>query len=142
MRDVSRRSLVVATVLTVAVVAVGAFALAFAGDPDSLIPDGRRTVPAPIDGLDIRVLESNPPEYMLRITAGLPSGCAKQHSHTVTRAGDTITVTVLNSMPSGNPICTMIYGSYELNISLGSDFRSGTTYTVRVNDRVTTIRAQ
>ena len=36
----------------------------------------------------------------------------------------------------------MIYGSYELNVNLGSDFRSGTTYTVRVNDKSTTFVAQ
>jgi len=138
----TRRTLVLATVVTAALVAVGAFALAFGGDFGSVVPDGRRIVPAPIDGLDVRVLESNPPQYVLSITAGLPSGCAKQHSHTVTRAGEIITVTVLNSMPAGNPICTMIYGSYGLSVNMGSDFRSGTTYTVQVNDRVTTFEAQ
>jgi hypothetical protein len=99
-------------------------------------------VAAPIDGLDIRVMESFPPQYMLNIRAGLPSGCAKQGSHALSRVGDTITVTVLNSMPNGDPPCTMIYGSYELNINLGTDFVSGSTYTVRVNDKATTFAAQ
>jgi hypothetical protein len=36
----------------------------------------------------------------------------------------------------------MIYGSYELNINLGSDFRPGTTYSVTVNDKTTVIVAQ
>ena len=36
----------------------------------------------------------------------------------------------------------MIYGSYELSINLGSDFRSGTTYKVSVNDKTTTFVAQ
>lgn len=137
-----RRILLLAAVVILAAIAGGAFALAVGGSPGAAAPDGRRTVAAPIDGLDVRVLESAPPQYMLNVRAGLPSGCAKQHSHGVTRAGDAITVTVLNSMPSGNPICTMIYGSYELNINLGSDFVPGRTYTVRVNDKATTFRAQ
>ena len=51
-------------------------------------------------------------------------------------------MTVLNWMPAGSPPCTMIYGSYVLNINLGSDFRPGTTYTVSVNDKKTTFVAQ
>jgi hypothetical protein len=51
-------------------------------------------------------------------------------------------VTVLNWMPTGNPPCTMIYGSYELTINLGSDFRPGTTYSVSVNDKRTTFATQ
>jgi hypothetical protein len=74
----------------------------------------------------------------LKITAGLPSGCAQRDSYTVSRAGDTITVRVLNSMPMGNPICTMIYGTYELNVDLGNAFRVGATYVVQVNDTTTT----
>lgn len=49
-------------------------------------------------------------------------------------------MTVLNSMPTGDPICTMVYGTYELNIDLGRDFTLGTTYTVRVNDKTTTFQ--
>jgi hypothetical protein len=139
----TRRSLVVVALLAIAaVVALGAFAIARSGDTLVPVPNGQRTVPAPIDGLEVRVLESAPPRYMLDIKAGLPSGCAKQHSHSVSRTGETITVTVLNSMPTGDPICTMIYGTYELNIDLGSDFRSGSTYTVKVNDKTTTFTAQ
>jgi hypothetical protein len=142
LEHVTRRTLLIAVVTLAALVAVGAFAIAFSGDGGFPAAGSRQTVRAPIDGLDVLVLESSPPQYMLNIKAGLPSGCAQKHSHAVTRAGDTITVTVLNSMPTGNPICTMIYGSYELNINLGSDFASGSTYTVRVNDEVTTFKAQ
>ncbi|MBI2983110.1 MAG: hypothetical protein HYY42_02830 [Chloroflexi bacterium] len=105
-------------------------------------PVGRQLVPAPIDQLDIRILESAPPRYVAGILAGLPSGCAQQGGHTVTRAGDTITIAVTNSMPTGNPVCTMIYGTYELSIDLGSDLKRGVTYTVRVNDRTTTFVGQ
>jgi hypothetical protein len=42
----------------------------------------------------------------------------------------------------GEPALHKIYGSYELNINLGSDFRRGTTYSVSVNDKRTTFVAQ
>jgi hypothetical protein len=105
-------------------------------------PGGRVTVPAPIDGLDVRVLETAPPRYVVDITAGLPSGCAQRDSHKVDRAGTVVTIAVLNSMPPGNPVCTMIYGTYQLSVDLGTDFVRGTTYTVRVNDKTTTFIAR
>jgi hypothetical protein len=110
---------------------------------DPQLPDGRVAEPAPIDGLDVRVAESFPPQYFLNVQAGLPSGCAEQYKHEVARDGNVITVTVLNSLPEGTDnVCTAIYGIYELNIALGSDFESGQTYTVLVNDQETTFTAQ
>ena len=109
--------------------------------PAPSLPADRHPEPAPIDGLDIRVAESFPPQYFLNIKAGLPSGCAQQYKHSVSRSGDVITVEVLNSMPQ-NTICTAIYGMYELNIPLGTSFDPGKTYTVKVNDKTTTFTAQ
>ncbi len=107
-----------------------------------LSPD-RRAVPAPIDGLEILVLESFPPQYLLNVQAGLPSGCAQQYKHEAEREGNVITVTVLNSLPTATDMaCTAIYGMYELNINLGSDFEPGETYTVLVNDKETSFTAQ
>jgi hypothetical protein len=117
-----------------------------AGAPPVLPPTAsppasdRVAVPAPIDGVEVVIRESFPPQVAVRVSAGLPSGCAKPHSHSVERSGDTITVKVLNSMPAGEPICTMIYGMYELTIELGSDFEVGRTYTLRVNDHTTKFR--
>jgi hypothetical protein len=106
------------------------------------IPLPRHPEPAPIDGLDVLTLESFPPQYMLHVKAGLPSGCAEPLSHRVVgRQGNVVQVEVLNSIPD-NAICTAIYGMYELNINLGSDFTSGVTYTVRVNDKEVTFSAQ
>jgi hypothetical protein len=103
----------------------------------------RRAVEAPIDGLDVAVLESFPPQYMLTAHAGLPNGCAQRYGSEVARDGDVITVTVLNSMPAiQNMACTMIYGMYEVNLNLGGDFEPGVTYTVKVNDQETTFTAQ
>jgi hypothetical protein len=76
------------------------------------------------------------------VLAGLPSGCAQPAGHNISRLGDRIEVKVYDSMPRGAVACTMIYGTYELNIDLGSDFQSGRTYTVQVNDRQRTFGAQ
>lgn len=107
------------------------------------LPDDRRAVEAPIDGLDVLTLESFPPQYMLHVQAGLPSGCAEQYGSEVERVDDVITVTVLNTIPADeNVACTMIYGMYEFNLNLGSDFESGETYRVKVNDQEITFTAQ
>ena len=102
--------------------------------PQPTLPAGRYAEAAPIDQLDVRIAESFPPQYFVYIQAGLPSGCAQQYTHSFTVTGNVIEVEVLNSFPEGNPACTAIYGSYELNIALGSDFEPGQTYTVSVND--------
>jgi hypothetical protein len=106
------------------------------------IPLPRHPEPAPIDGVEVLTLESFPPQYMLKVKAGLPSGCAEPLSHEVLpKLGNVVQVVVLNSLPD-NAICTAIYGMYDLNINLGSDFTSGQTYTVRVNEREITFKAQ
>ena len=134
-----KRILVVAAGAALVVVAAGfvVFALRSSGGQGG-VPTDRTTVRAPIESVDILVLESSPPQYVLRVRAGLPNGCAKQHGHDIGRDGDVIRVTVLNSMPTDAIACTMIYGTYELSINVGSDFRAGVTYTARVNDKATT----
>jgi len=108
-----------------------------------VLPDDRRAVEAPIDGLDILTLESFPPQYMLNVQAGLPSGCAERYGSEVERVDDVITVTVLNTLPADeNVACTMIYGMYEVNLPLGSDFVSGETYSVIVNGQEISFTAQ
>ena len=129
----------VALVVVLAVILL-AGAVAFASGRGGSGAPGRQTVAAPIDQIDVVIRESAPPQVALKIKAGLPSGCAQRDSHSVTRSGDTFTVTVLNSMPAGDPICTMIYGTYDLTIELWSDFRVGGAYTVRVNDKTTTFK--
>jgi hypothetical protein len=132
-----RRVLLAGFVALAVLGVVGVAAVASGRAPDT---GGRQTVVAPIDKVDVLIRESNPPQVSVKIAAGLPSGCAKEDSHSVSRAGDTITISVLNSMPKGDLACTAIYGNYELNVDLGSNFAIGTTYTVRVNDKVTTFK--
>jgi hypothetical protein len=135
-----KRLVVAAALSLAAILLVGAVAFASGrGDLTPSVP-GRQTVPAPIDDIQVVIRESLPPQVTLKVKAGLPSGCAQRESHSVARSGDAFTVRVLNSMPRGDVACTMIYGSYELNLDLGSDFRVGGSYTVTVNDKATTFK--
>ena len=134
------KTVVVAAALSLAaILLIGAVAFA-SGRADLNPTPGRQTVPAPIDDVQVVIRESNPPQVTLNVKAGLPSGCAQRESHSISRVGDTFTVRVLNSMPNGNVACTMIYGTYELNIDLGRDFRAGGTYTININDKTTTFK--
>ena len=100
-------------------------------------PSDRQTVAAPIDALDVSVAGT---QATLHVKAGLPSGCAKRDTYKVERAGDTLTVSVTNTIPTGQVACTMIYGNYDLSIDLGSSFAAGRSYTVRVNDKTATFK--
>jgi hypothetical protein len=134
-----KRVVLAAALSLVAVLLVGVLTFAYARGGSSPTP-GRQTVTAPIDDVQVVIRESNPPQATVIVMAGLPSGCAQRDSYSVSRAGDTFTVSVLNSMPTGNPICTMIYGTYQLSIDLGRDLQIGGTYTVHVNDKTTTFK--
>jgi hypothetical protein len=115
--------------------------VAACGDGEAETPSER--VRAPIDSVDLRIAESFPPQYFLDVISGLPSGCATFDTYEVERADETITVTVwnLDATPEDGA-CTAIYGTVEHAIALGSNFQSGTTYTVNVNDVKTTFVAQ
>ncbi len=106
------------------------------------LPAGTERVDAPIDGLEVLTLESFPPQYVLLVSAGLPSGCAKPAGYEGSRAGAVIQILVHNSMPTGQGACAAIYGMYELNIPLGSDFEPGATYVIEVNGQTVGFTAQ
>lgn len=111
-------------------------------------PSGGSTAPglmrvlAPIEAASVAILESVPPQYRLQVKAGLPSGCAKADGHEVTRSGNDVRVAVYNTLPSGNVICTQIYGIYDLSIDLGTGFVAGQEYRVNVNGTMLTFRAR
>ncbi|HLF75965.1 MAG TPA: hypothetical protein VJB57_00605 [Dehalococcoidia bacterium] len=110
--------------------------------PTPTAPAGTRIVPAPIETLTVLVRESFPPQYGLSVKAGLPGGCARRHGATVARNGTAYAVEVTNTLPTANVPCTLIYGTYEINLSLPGPFVPGTTYTVTVNDKQTTFTTQ
>jgi len=98
------------------------------------VATGRTAVAAPIEAAELVVRESEPPQYAVTITSGLPSGCARFERIDVVRDGYVVNVSVWNTLPSGPAVaCTMIYGTTVHAAELGSDFVRGEAYSVHVN---------
>jgi hypothetical protein len=93
-------------------------------------------VPAPIESVVLNVMESFPVQYSLDITYGLTSGCAEFDNATLVREGDRVAVIVQNSVPTGEVACTDDYRTGTETVTLGSDFKDGVSYTIRINDRI------
>ena len=92
-------------------------------------------VQAPIESVEILIMESFPPQYMLVVASGLPNGCVTFAGYRLERDGDTIRVEMVNWKPADSEIaCPAIYGTVDTRIPLGTNFESGSTYTVVVND--------
>jgi inhibitor of cysteine peptidase len=98
-------------------------------------------LPAPIHEVSVSIAESFPPQVMVYFKGGLPSGCTSFNGLKVERSGNTININVTIQRPK-NAICTQIYGYFEQNVNLGSDFVSGQTYTINVNDWTTSFVMQ
>ena len=88
---------------------------------------------APIHYVQVIFAESFPVQVFVNIKGGLTDGCTTFHGTTTERSGNTINITVTTQRPK-DAICTQIYGYFEENVPLGSDFTSGETYTINVND--------
>jgi len=96
---------------------------------------------APIHEVRVNIAESYPPQVMVYIKGGLSDGCTTFHQLTTARRGNTIYIEVATQRPKG-AICAQVYGFFEQNVNLGSDFTSGGTYVVRVNDMATSFVMQ
>jgi len=114
--------------------AAAAAALAACAGSDDGDTGARVDTLAPIESADVLVRESFPAGYAVKVTSGLPSGCAAFDRIDVERSGTLVTLSVWNTMPADSDIaCTMIYGTTENTVELGSDFMAGTTYAVVIN---------
>jgi hypothetical protein len=96
---------------------------------------------APIHEVEVLFMESFPVQVGVHIKGGLRDGCTTFNDAVVTREGDTINIEVTTQRPR-DAICTQVYGFFEENLNLGSDFAPGTTYTLDVNDYTTTFLYQ
>ena len=99
-------------------------------------------VAAPIDRVEIRVLPSSPPQYVINALAAVPNACSRPAGYEVERDEAGIRVRILNLVPTREVVCTPFYAPYELNIPLGSDFEPGQDYTVEVNERIIVLHAE
>jgi inhibitor of cysteine peptidase len=96
---------------------------------------------APIHEVNVNIAESYPPQIFVYIKGGLSDGCTTFHELTTERSGTTIDIRVTTRRPK-DAVCTEVYSYFEKNVALGSDFTSGETYTVNVNDFTTSFVMQ
>ena len=96
---------------------------------------------APIHEVQVNIAESYPPQVFVYIKGGLADGCTTFHDLTKERTGNTIDIEVTVERPK-SAICTQVYGFFEKNVALGSDFNSGETYIISVNDKTTSFIMQ
>jgi hypothetical protein len=104
---------------------------------------GQVQVLAPVESLEVLILESFPPQYNVAVVSGLPNGCVSFAGYRLERNGKAIRIELVNWKPADPAMmCTMVYGTVETTIGLGSDFVSGETYTVSANDLTESFVAQ
>ena len=87
--------------------------------------------PIQVDQVDVRVLESSPPEAWAHVQGVLGDGCSAFHSLRQERSGNTITMTILRERPR-DAICTQIAKIYDADIRLEGQYPPG-QYLLRVN---------
>ena len=81
------------------------------------------SVPAPVQGVEVNVSESAPPEYSLTVLSTLPKGtsCSRFEDYQVNQDGATVLVTVTNlEVGPGQVVpCTADFGYVETEVLLG-----------------------
>ena len=108
-------------------------------EPTPTLEAGQKPADAPIESVDVTYQDGKP---LVTIVAGLPDGCAKPYSQDVVRDGDSFVITILNSVPDKNAICTAIYRTYQIQVSIGDSLDAGQTYVVTANDQKTRFTAR
>ena len=82
-------------------------------------------------------LESHPPQHLLRVVSGMPSGgsCSQSNGYEIRRPDpNRIDVTITHHQVSDpDVVCTADYPIVETIVPLGADFETGVEYAVRVN---------
>jgi hypothetical protein len=100
-------------------------------------PPGIDITPAPIHEVTVAFLESQPVQVSVHIKGGLRDTCTKFHEIKTSRSGTQVNISVTVERQR-DAICGQVYTFFEKNVNLGSDFTSGKTYTLKVNDNVST----
>ncbi len=117
---------------------------------ERLIWDDQRThdpglvqVLAPIESVEVLILESFPVQYSLLVVSGLPNSCVTFGGYTIARDDDTIQIEMINWKPADPEVaCAEIYRIVETVIPLFSEFESGKAYSIMLNDVTETFVAQ
>ena len=124
--------------------------------PHRYFPDSVSAWPDVVEA-ELQILESDPPQYNLLVTYGIPagSGCSQEDGFSIFRSlkglhdgihidGIHILLTYHKVAPAEEPIiCTADYPIKEITIPLGSEFEAGREYTVTIKgEEVATFTAQ
>ncbi len=92
---------------------------------------------SPIESWDVEILESDPPQYQLRIVSGLPKGgsCSQFNGYEIRRErSDRIEVAITHHEVADPFVaCTDDYPTVDSVVPFGSDLEPGLEYTVSVN---------
>ncbi len=91
---------------------------------------------APIEGISIMMLTTDPPQIQVYIKGSLADSCTTFDDLKVERSVNIFKITVTVRRP-GDAACTQVVSYFEKFENLGSDFAPGETYTVHVNDKTT-----
>jgi inhibitor of cysteine peptidase len=105
------------------------------------VEEEKEIQPAPIHEVSINIAESYPPQVFVYIKGGLADSCTTFHEIKTERSGNTLEITVTTERPK-DAICAQVYSYFEKNVSLGTEFISGETYMVNVNDKMTSFIMQ
>ena len=112
-------------------------------EPTRDVPVDWREVLPSVESLEIHITESDPPLYFAEVVFKLPDGCGETYEHEESRSENTIIITATRlEAPYRQLHCTHLYSNHHFNFPLGTDFRSGETYTVHVNRATETFVAQ
>ena len=92
---------------------------------------------APIESVEVLVMESFPPQYSLTVVSGLPNACVSYGGYYLNREGDALRVEMVNWKSADPEIaCAQVYSTVVTTIPLGPGFESGETYTVEKDQTV------
>ena len=98
---------------------------------------------APVESVEVLILESFPPQYRLNVVSGLPNACFSFAGYYLERQDTRINIRIQNWNPAGSDLgCAEIYRTVETSISLGTEFQPGQAYTVAANEVTETFVAQ
>ena len=156
MRTTLRRWAIVLVVLTVALVAIPAYAMARANgvDPNQGAAEQPANPPksgdqsmaqdlAPIEHVEIVIAESLPPQYSVHVEFGLANGCIQPGGYAVRQIGNRFEIDVFVLMPTAEDVmCTMEYSVATCSVPLGSGLQPGENYTVDVNGTTVSFTAE
>lgn len=92
---------------------------------------------APIHEVQVNIAESYPEQIFVYIKGGLADSCTTFHDLETECIDNTINIEVTTECPR-DAVCAQVYGYFEKNVALGSDFIRGETYIVDVNGVIRT----